>query len=220
MPAEIVSLLQSDPATERIQVNQGEPEKKIAFDGAGGEPRNADVALLGSDSSGQVVAITIEAKADEPFGDTFEQTVAKSVERLVSGKRSNGVRRAEELACALLPPRRLRKRVPPSESTPSLGPLRYQLFTAVAGTLAFAHQSRAHLAVFIVYEFVTDCTEDEKHKANALDFDAFVTRLSDGAIRKVRSGELVGPIRVAENNNWPSKPVLYIGKATKDIRTR
>jgi hypothetical protein len=218
VPREVRDLLESNPQTRGVKLSDGEPEKGIVFDRAGGEPRNADVALLGADSRGDIIAITIEAKADESFGPTFQQAVAASVERIVSGKPSNGVTRAEALAIALLPPRRVGKTVPRDERTPSLGPLRYQLFTAVAGTLAFAHQSNATLAVFIIHEFVTDSTSDEDHRANALDLDAFVCRLSDGAIRELRSGQIVGPFPVIKNSYWPSKPALYIGKATKNIR--
>jgi hypothetical protein len=218
VPHEVRDLLESNPRTRGVKLSDGEPEKGIVFDRLKGEPRNADVALLGTDSRGDIIAITIEAKADESFGPTFQQAVAASVERIVSGKPSNGVSRAEALAIALLPPRRAGKTVSPEERTPSLGPLRYQLFTAVAGTLAFAHQSSAKLAVFIIHEFVTDCTRDEDHKANALDLNAFVSRLSDGAIRELRSGQIVGPFPVIENSYWPSKPALYIGKATKNIR--
>jgi hypothetical protein len=218
VPKEIRALLESNPQTRGVTLSRGEPEKRIVFDTAGGESRNADVALLGTDSRGKTIAITIEAKADESFGLTFQQTVAASVERMVSGKPSNGVQRAEALARALLPPRRVGKAVPLAERTPSLGPLRYQLFTAVAGTLAFAHQSGAETAIFIIHEFVTDCTTDEDQKSNALDLDAFVRRLSDGTIRMLRSEEIVGPFHVSDNPFWSSKPALYIGKVTKNIR--
>ena len=217
-PTCVRDLLESNAQTRGVTLSRGEPEKGIVFDTAGGEPRNADVALLGTDARGEIIAITIEAKADESFGATFQQTVAASVERMVSGKTTNGVSRAEALACALLPPRRVGKTVPRAEWTPSLGPLRYQLFTAVAGTLAFAHQSNAKTALFIVHEFVTDGTRDEAHRANAADLDAFVCRLSDGVVCKLPSGEIVGPFPVAENSNWPSTPALYIGKVTKNIR--
>jgi hypothetical protein len=218
VPHEVRDLLESHPRTRGVKLSDGEPEKEIVFDRAGGEARNADVALLGTDSRGEIVAITIECKADESFGPTFQQAVAASVERIVSGKPSNGVSRAEALAIALLPPRRAGKTVPRDQRTPSLGPLRYQLFTAVAGTLAFAHQSNAKLAVFIIHEFVTDSTRDEDHNANASDLDAFICRLSDGAIRELRSGQIVGPFPVINNAYWPSRPALYIGKATKNIR--
>ena len=218
VPSQVRALLESNPATRGVTLTRGEPEKRIVFDECGGEPRNADVALLGTDPRGNIVAITIEAKADESFGATFQQTVAASIERMVSGSHSNGVERAEALAQALLLPRRVGKTIPRAEWTPSLGPLRYQLLTAVAGTLAFAHQSGAKLAVFIVHEFVTDGTRDEGHRANALDLDAFVTRLSDGAIRRIPPEQIVGPFPVAENPCWTSMPALYIGKVTKNIR--
>jgi hypothetical protein len=218
VPREVRDLLESNPQTRGVKLSAGEPEKGIVFDSAGGEPRNADVALLGTDSDGKTIAITIEAKADEPFGPTFQQAISAAIERMVCGRPSNGVSRAEALACAILPPRKAGKTVPQDERTPLLGPLRYQLFTAIAGTLAFAHQSNAKLAVFIVHEFVTDSTRDENHQANTSDLDAFVSRLSDGAIRKLRSGEIVGPFPVLDNSYWPSRPALYIGKATKNIR--
>lgn len=218
IPSEVRALLESTPQMRGVKLSRGESQKGVLLDKSSREPRNADVALLGTDSRGRTIAITIEAKADEPFGTTFQQTVAASVERMVSGKPSNGLRQAEALARAILPPRRVGKAVPRADWTPSLGPLRYQLFTAVAGTLTFAHQSSAELAVFIIHESVTDCTRDEDHKANALDLDAFVSRLSDGAIRGLRSGEIVGPFPVAENAYWPSRPALYIGKVTKNIR--
>jgi hypothetical protein len=218
IPPEIRILLDSNPHTRGVALSGGEAEKGFVFERAGSVSRNADVALLGIDSRGNIVALTIEAKADESYGPTFQQALAASMERMVSGKPSNGLSRAEALARALLPPRRVGKAIPRDEWTPSLGPLRFQLFTAVAATLAFAHQSKAKLAVFIIHEFVTDSTRDEYHQANTLDLEAFVCRLSDGAFRDLRSGEIVGPFPVVENTHWPSSPALYIGKATKNIR--
>jgi hypothetical protein len=218
MPPEIRAMLDSNPHTRGVALSGGQSEKEIVFERTGPGAGNADVALLGIDSRGEIVALTIESKADESYGPTFQQAIAAAVERMVSGKPSNGVSRAEALACALLPARRSGKSVARDKWTPWLGTLRYELLTAVAGTLAFAHQSRAKLAVFIIHEFVTDCTSDEDHQANTLDLDAFVCRMSDGKIRDLRSGEVVGPFPLIENSHWPSSPALYMGKATKNIR--
>lgn len=219
VPPEIQSLLASHPALAGSVVRRGEPEAIIKFDRERGEARNADVALTGTDALGKGIAITIEAKADEPFGATFQATLAASVERKVSGERSNGIRRAEALACSLFPPRRAGRKIPPAERTPSIGRLRYQLFTAVAGTLAFAHQVKAKSAVFVIHEFVTDETKAQKHELNALDLNAFLFRLSDGLLASLPSGVLVGPIKVPANERWPSISGLYVGKAVRDLRT-
>lgn len=218
LPREILSLLNSLQPTRGVTLLHGEPEKRIPFDDSESEPRNADVAFLARAVSGKVVAITIEAKADETFGQTFQEALASGVERTLSGMKSNAVRRAEGLANALLPPRRFGKKVPKELRTPAVGLLRYQLLTAVAGTLAFAEQSHADLALLIVHEFVTDETEDRFHRANARDLDAFVTRFSDGRVRHIEGGQLAGPFLVNDNPGWPSRPTLYIGKATRNLR--
>lgn len=44
------------------------------------------------------------------------------------------------------------------------------------------------MGVFIIHEFVTDCTRDKLHESNASDLDAFVFRLSDGAVRTFEQG--------------------------------
>ena len=49
--------------------------------------------------------------------------------------------------------------------------------TVVAGTLEFAHERHAAIAVLVVHEFVTDKTSDERHFENAKDYAAFLHRL-------------------------------------------
>ena len=103
VPVELADLLDSNQTTRGATVTWGTPELRIHFDGAGGEPRNADLALLGKSHLGPV-AITVEGKADEQFGNLVSDVLADAVDRGLRG-RSHGVRRATELAASLLPPR-------------------------------------------------------------------------------------------------------------------
>lgn len=211
VPAEVANLLESHHATRGATVTWGTPELRIHFDSAGGEPRNADLALL-AECHGQPVAITVEGKADEPFGNLVSEVLADAVDRGLGG-RSQGVRRVTELAASLLPPRGGEK-----ASRPPLKRLRYQLLTALAGSIAFAAQHEAKHAVLIIHEFLTDLTADRKHRANGVDLDLFVRRLTAGRAQHVTPGQLMGPIRIPGSPLFSDAPDLYIGKIVSNCR--
>ncbi len=100
----------------------------------------------------------------------------------------------------------------------SLGDLRYQLLTGVAGAIAFASEVGANRAAFLVHEFITDRTDDEKHRTNTQDLDNFVLRLSRGLIPSVPSGVLLGPFRIPGLPLFRSAPPLFLGKAVRNLR--
>jgi hypothetical protein len=168
MPEELRVLLDSLPETSGLSVDLVTPECRIAFDTHRGEPRNADLAFVGSNATA-TVAVTIEAKADEPFGATVAQTMADALERLISNPGSHGVMRVADLVRAMLPVH--------EKGQPKASALRYQLLTGAAGSLAYAQQTGASFALFVIHEFMTDQTQDAKHAKNALDYDAFLRRL-------------------------------------------
>lgn len=209
LPSELHSLLESRSETRGLVVDEVIPEHRIAFDAHGGEPRNADLVMVGHTSSSKVV-VTIEGKADEPFGTTVAQTLADALERGIQNPRSRGVRRVEDLARALLPPR--------SKGLPQVSELRYQLLTAAAGTLAYAAMEGASLVVMIVHEFMTDKTSDKRHAENAADYERFLHRFAG----KLISGDpdsLVGPFAVPDASPFRDTPLL-IGKIASNCRTR
>jgi hypothetical protein len=203
VPAEVVALLSTHPDLGELTLERAEPEALIRFDSFAG-PRNADLALWARTRSGAAVAITVEAKVDEPFGATVADTFADCLERLVENPRSGGVSRIFGLAQALF--RTLRK--PQSV----VADLRYQLLTAVAGTLAHAEFIGAKQAVLVIHEF-PKLGVPAKLEANAKDLGAFVARISDGAIR-LEAGKLAGPITVPGQPLFENPVALYIGKAT------
>jgi hypothetical protein len=67
-PADFAALVAALPGIPGIQVETEFPEHRVRFDGLPGEPRNADLALTCHSPQGGV-AISVEGKSREPFGD-------------------------------------------------------------------------------------------------------------------------------------------------------
>jgi hypothetical protein len=209
VPPVILRLLDSQPATANLQVASAFPEHRISFDTHSGEPRNADLAFVGETSTGKV-AVTVEAKADEPFGDTVEQVVDVALDRLIAKPESRGLKRVADLVQSLIVKR--------GEATPSVSALRYQLLTAVAGSLALARVEGASVAVLIAHEFITDRTRDERHRRNAADLQRFLQRLGEGLAEPLESGRLHGPYRVPGRPLLARAVPLFVGKVSSNRR--
>jgi hypothetical protein len=210
MPDVLHALLQTRLETTNLLVNLAHPEHGIVFDDCGGEPRNADLAFVGEGSSGRV-AVTIEAKADEPFGETVGEALAAALERAAKNPRSRGVDRIVGLARALFGGQK--------DARPPIVALRHQLLTGLAGTLAYAAETQSTLAVFVVHEFVTNQTSDDKHAANAADLNLFLRRLSPDAGIPLETGRLLGPLVVPGGSLVPTNIGVLIGKVVTDVRS-
>lgn len=210
VPPELTTVFESRAETRGLIVEEVLPEHRVPFDDHGGEPRNADLALVGHTLSGSKVAVTIEAKADEPFGATVGQTLADALERGIENRRSRGVRRVEDLVRALLPSR--------SKGLQHACDLRYQLLTAVAGSLAYASMIDASLAILIVHEFITDRTADKRHDENAADYERFLQRFAGSPISDDVRDSLLGPFSVPDTSPFRATPLL-IGKIVSNRRT-
>ncbi len=213
VPVPLRELLTSHPDTAGCTIIEATPEQPIEFDNNGGEPRNADLALA-ADVAGVPIAITVEAKADESFGEYTGTVLADAIDRELTA-RSRGVERVRALAAALLPPRGTK-----GSRLPALAKVRYQLLTAAAGSLAWARSLGSDRAVLIIDEYVTDKTEDELHEANARDLDVFVRRLSAGGAGSSAAGRVLGPFKVPGRPLFDAPANLYIGKVTTNLRTR
>ncbi len=209
VPADVVAALASSDATAGLQIDTGFPEHRIAFDQHGGEPRNADLAFTGI-ADGRRVAVTIEAKADEPFGETVGDTVSASLKRLDANPNSRGLLRVVDLCRCLFSAR--------VEGQPSIESLRYQLLTAAAGSLAFAHAEAASVAVLLVHEFVTHQTTNSLHERNGDDLHRFLCRLGGSTAGPIASGQLVGPFQVPGLPLFERPTPLYVGKVSTDCR--
>lgn len=211
VPDEIQSLLDGHPDTAGYCIVSAIPEHPVRFDSLRGEPRNADLVVLARRAD-ERIAISVEAKADESFDMYVGDLAADAVDRIAHGESTGALLRLEGLVAALLPPRKPR--------APKLGGVRYQLLTATAGALAYAIQEKTAKAVLIVHEFMTDDTCDEHHRRNSHDLDAFLNRLSGGAIRHLASGSLAGPFLLPGRPLFSEVPALYIGKVSRNLRAQ
>jgi hypothetical protein len=208
VPTDVVALLRTCQATANLQLHEAFPEHRIRFDRYAGEPRNADLAFVGSTGFLRVAG-TVEAKADEPFGDTVGGTLAAALERLLQTPTSRGVQRISDLTRALFRAR--------TRGEPKVASLRYQLLTAVAGSVAFALEQGADVAVLIIHEFITTQTRDVAHARNGRDLTNFLIRLRGSDI-DITPSALSGPYPLPGAPLFRTVPQLFIGKATSNLR--
>lgn len=209
LPEEVENALKGNKNYGPTQSWIAEPEAKLRFDGFSGETRNSDLAVHVKDKSGDYI-LAVEAKADEPFGDSIAETVKAATSRLKANPRSNGLKRAHQLKAAIL------GRNPEDEEADSI--IRYQLLTACAGALCEAERHNYSRALVLIHEFITDKTEDKKHKRNAEDLNEFAREISHNEILKIDPGIIYGPINVPGHPILKSKIDLYIGKVSRNIR--
>jgi hypothetical protein len=210
LPEEVEAILSGHQDFGPVLAWDAEPEVKLRFDDFPGEPRNSDIVVDALDTFGSYL-LAVEAKADEPYGDTLVQTLLDALERRQDNPRSNGIARVEQLTEALLGTKK--------KNSVRIGDLRYQLLTACAGALCEAERKRYSRSIMLVHEFVTSATADEKHIRNEADLENFVNRLSDGVVTNVPRGQLCGPFFVPGEPLLRSKVALYIGKVTRNLRT-
>ncbi len=210
MPEEVVSILSGHPNFGPVLTWVAEPEAKLKFDDFSGETRNSDIAVYVRDTFG-LYLLAVEAKADEPFGESVAQTFSKAFERRKKDPNSNGAIRAEQLVLALLGLQ--------MKDSARFGNLRYQLLTACAGALCEAERKGCSRSIMLVHEFITNATTDKKHAKNETDLENFMEQLSNGTVNKVSRGQLYGPFFVHGEPLLKSKVALYIGKVSRNLRT-
>jgi len=203
VPSELRTLLDSRKETRNIAFDRGEPERVTRFDRCGGEGRNADLVLWGRCRAGKVL-VSIEAKADESFGETAGEYMQKAVAR---NPRSRVPDRFDLLCRGLLGV---------TQASPAARHLRYQLLTGVAGALAEAQACGADITVFVVHEFIGS-TNPVKVAANAADLNAFVSLLSNRCVPTVSPGSLCGPFSVPGNAHFAGTNRLFIGKCRRFV---
>lgn len=167
---QVEALLRGVPGLEDLELERATVEKKTRFDDYRSGPRNHDLLAVGR-AAGDAVVVAVEAKADEPFDVTLAEYVARA-----RGARSNAPARLDALTLAFLDTT--------LEADASLGPLRYQLFAALAGAMADAKLAGAGRLVLLVHEFDTPLTRHEKQKRNLADLEAFLDRITPATERQ------------------------------------
>ena len=178
----------------------GVAEAQTSFDHYPGGKRNHDLLVIGQCRGGRTV-VGIEGKADESFGPTIAEQLGAADTRVAGGERSNARARVEELLGTI---------GPAGLGEEAFARLRYQLFTAVAGTLAAAAEEEADQAVLCVQEFVTSKTDPAKRAANNADLRAFAQDVL-GLSTPAEENWVVGPVRVPGSDRVPAAIPLWVG---------
>jgi len=195
-PAELVSLLTPTFGSE-LAFEEAMPERTADLDDFEGEGRNCDLVVVCQAGVRRVV-ISVEAKADEPFGnstvgDYYDQTLDSD---------SSVPKRIEQLSNALFgrqPDEVIRR-------------LRYQLVHAAAASLIEADSQDAECGVLLVHEFISTGLSNPKLEQNAKDWAAFVRAFPQLAGATVQTNQILGPVAVPGGGRVPAAMPLYLGK--------
>ena len=197
-PEELLSFLRRSFPTGDLDLTDAYPECVIPLDRFGGEHRNTDLVILGTTGTRKLL-VSIEAKADEPFGDHF---VGEYYDRRQAVPGSNVPARIAALTRALF-------NTEPDFRTRSL---RYQLLHATAGTLIEARRRRAEVAVLLVHEFISVHLDHAKLVSNQNDWQAFIAALEGDHGTDLATDHAIGPVTVCGGEYVPSDIPLYLGK--------
>lgn len=183
------------------------PELVTYFDKYHGNGRNHDLFIIAKDKIDQKTAISIESKVDESFGKTIRACLSEVERKKNLGESTNADARIAELKRAIFP--NVKQKV--------FELLRYQLLTAVAGTLVEAKIQGAQKAVFLVQTFLSPKMNSKLHCQNQRDLDFFMEIISNGELKIIHDGDLYGPFRFAGNEYIPNDVELWIGKYSISI---
>ena len=210
VPPEIMQVLDAHEGTSHTAIKSGRTQHETPLPFGDRAPRCHDLLLL-AERYGEVTAICVEAKADEPFG----RTVA---EELREARKRQGTRfpeRLDWLTSSLLgiPAFRNGRSL---ELSDAVADLRYQLLTAVAGTLLEAKARQATTAILLVHEFRTHATDDGNLRDNAEALNRFMSAFyshnggPDEVVCLVH-GQMLGPISLVK------RPIAGLPEVTSEI---
>ncbi|MDO9410085.1 hypothetical protein [Patulibacter sp.] len=168
-------------AFDGLTIECGQAEAQVSFDRHPGGVRNHDVLAHGRTADGAVV-VGIEGKVNETLDETVDEKYAKAKATRDAGKNTNLDTRVDELLAGIFG-RGIAE-------DPTLGALRYQLLSAVAGTVAAADDNTIGAAV-VVHLISTPQAKPEKFADTRAAVDAFAA-----ALGCPQEGPLVGPFVV------------------------
>ena len=211
--AAVRSVLDLVPATSGFTPEQGIAQAHTTFDQYG-DPRDHDLLLIGTAGGGRTV-VGIEGKVNEQFGQTLAEYDKAASRTAARGDSTNASERLDNLTQTLggwvLPD--------PDEDDTGLRSLRFQLFSALAGTIAAAGDEGATQAVFCVHEVVTPVSDAAARAMNASDLRNFARIIAPGAGTQT-AGEawIAGPGKAVHRTvRLPSSVTFYIAKVTSPM---
>lgn len=212
VPPELEALFRESVEFPELRIIAACPEVEVVSPGLPGGPLHAHLTLLGEDSSGPV-AIVVEGKGDEPFGDRAGSLLRHAVRTGGAGGAAEVAERIHWMDAALLPPWQ--------EGLAPLEELRLRLLEGVAAALAHATAVEASRAVFLVHEVVELAkTSEARRRNNREDLDRFVRRLTGGSVERLQRGVPAGPVRVPARGGGRAEWTgiqLFLGKVRRDL---
>jgi hypothetical protein len=199
-PDELVELLEAKFAAG-ITFEEAKPECVVELDNFAGEHRNCDLVVLCNMGAKRTV-ITVEAKADEPFGDVIGEYFDRK-----AGTGSKVPARIQQLSEAMF------GRAPDG----AIRKLRYQLLHAAAATLIEAKDSRAEMGILLVHEFRSASLNTDKLTQNATDWGNFVHAFPELATARIEGNQILGPVSVPGGGHVPNCVPLYLGELITNL---
>lgn len=200
-PMELLAALSTVDSLSDFDIEDLHAEEQTHFDDFGG-PRNHDLVVVGT-TAGEKAIVCIEAKAGETFGGTVDEYRGAAIRKREGGDSTNAPERLERLLSTYAP-----DLDPLSEE---VGALRYQLLTALAGTVMAASELKAQHAVLMIHEFKTDARESAD---NSGDLARFAT-----AVLGVELPSSDGPWCIELPTLGHGDARLYLAKASSDFRS-
>ncbi len=181
-----------------LTLTEAVAEAQVAFDGYPGGKRNHDVLAVGRAEIGEVV-VGIEGKVNESLDDTLAGKLSAAEQLKRSGKNTNLDKRVRDVFQALAGR--------PFDPASADGQLRYQLFSAIAGTLAAATE-KTQAAVMLVHLIETPQADPAKFEQTRAAISAF----AETVFGTSGDGSLIGPVKARSGSNWISSTMpLWFG---------
>ena len=167
------------PVLPGLRFENAVAEAMVSFDSYAGGVRNHDVLAKGRTAGGQVL-VGVEGKVNEPLGARIKGQYHTADKTKAEGKNTNLEKRINHLLAAILGAT--------AAHDLRVGDLRYQLFTAIAGTVAAATANTFAVAV-VIHLIRTPFAQPKKFEQTRVAVADFAS-----AAGADRNGDVVGPI--------------------------
>lgn len=204
---EMQGALNLQPALAGFLIEDVVVEAQAKVDGYPGGRRNHDLVARGHLPNGDGAVVCVEAKAGEPLGLTIvgQRAAAKAAKQ--KNANSNAPQRVTDLVDRF---------VRSDYAAAKVGDLRYQLLTAIAGTISDARRHNAVHAVLMVHEFRTD----ERETDMTADVDRALRAFCEAvfAVKPPSAQSTPWCFALPQLDEAPGVN-LYLARAVTDLRT-
>ena len=218
-PENLVGLLAPGAARGEIVYERAIVECETPLPFASRGPRCHDLAVWARRGD-SLLLICVEAKADESFGATVTEELAKA--------RTRPVTRFPDRLSWLTSGMLGISAFPAGMGgvlNPAIAGIHYQLLSAIAGTLLEAERVGASETVFLIHEFRTHLTRDENMDRNREALNQFLGMFlrahGCAADPDLKPGQVIGPVTLrsvgcSAGPPFPTGRPLYIAKLRTD----